>query len=333
MRHLITGGAGFIGSHLADLLVEAGDEVVVLDDLSTGSASNVAHLERSDRFRLVRGSILDVALVDQLVGETDDVYHLAAAVGVRRVVEQQVSSLVVNSAGTESVLRAAAAHARPVLIASSSEVYGDSSTVPFTESAGVQLGGTNRPRWGYACSKAFDEFLALAYAREQALRVVVCRFFNTVGPRQTGRYGMVVPRFVRQALSGEPILVHGDGAQSRCFAWVGDVVRALPKLLAEPRASGQVCNLGSDEEVSVAELARRVQKITASPSRIEHVAHRDVYGDDFDDLRRRVPCLKKAHELIGYRPTLRLDEILRAVIAFESAGGASTGKASALDAA
>ncbi|MFI5301275.1 MAG: NAD-dependent epimerase/dehydratase family protein [Polyangiales bacterium] len=317
MRHLITGGAGFIGSHLAELLLARGDSVVALDDLSTGSQTNIAAFETTGRFTFVLGTILDGGLVDRLVSEADDVYHLAAAVGVRRIMERGVDALVTNTTGTDHVLRSAARHQRPVLIASSSEVYAASDAVPFTEDAGVTLGSTMRPRWGYACSKAFDEFLAFAYAREQGLRVVVVRLFNTVGPRQTGRYGMVVPNFVRQALAGEPLTVFGDGTQTRCFTWVGDVVDAMSKLLAEPRAWAGVCNLGSIEEVSILQLAQRIIARTNSVSKVVLVPFDQAFGPEFDDMQRRVPSLARAEALIGYRPTMPLDAILDRVIQYE----------------
>jgi UDP-glucose 4-epimerase len=317
MRHLITGGAGFIGSHLAELLVGRGDEVMALDDLSTGDRRNVEPLLATGRFTLVEGSILSSELVTELVRSVDDVYHLAAAVGVRRIVEHAVDSLVVNSRGTEHILRAAAQFGRPVLVASSSEVYGASDAVPFQEEAGLLLGATTRPRWGYACSKAFDEFLAFAYARERGLIVSVARFFNTVGPRQTGRYGMVIPRLVRQALAGEPLTVYGDGTQTRCFADVSDIVSALPRLLAEPRAWGTVCNLGNDEEVTILQLADQVRSRTGSASPIQLIPYTEAFGPTFDDMQRRVPSLKRAEDLIGYRPTFDIGGILDRVIAHE----------------
>jgi UDP-glucose 4-epimerase len=315
MRHLITGGAGFIGSHLAEHLLAGGDSVVALDDLSTGSRENVAPFLSTGRFTLVEGSILDAPLVDRLVREAGDVYHLAAAVGVRLVVERPVESLVTNTVGTENVLRAAAAARVPVLVISSSEVYGASTAVPFQEDAGVTLGPTVRARWGYGCSKALDEFLALAYAREKGLHVTIARLFNTVGPRQSGRYGMVVPRFVQQAVAGEPITVWGDGSQTRCFTWVGDVVQALPRLLGEPRARGAVVNLGSEEEITVLALAERVRTRTRSASPITLVPYDRAFGAGFDDMQRRVPSLTRARDLIGFQPTLGINAILERVIA------------------
>jgi UDP-glucose 4-epimerase len=322
MRHLITGGAGFIGSHLAEKLLGAGDSVVVLDDLSTGSLANVAALIPSGRLTVVEGSILDAPLVDRHVGECDQVFHLAAAVGVRLVVERPVESLVTNTVGTENVLRAAATFRRPVLVTSSSEVYGASTDVPFREDAGVTLGPTTRARWGYGCSKALDEFLALAYARERGLTVVVVRLFNTVGPRQTGRHGMVVPRFVQQALAGEPLTVWGDGRQTRCFTWVGDVAGTLPKLLAERRAWGNVVNIGSEEEITVLSLAERVLARTGSASPITLVPYANAFGAGFDDMQRRVPALDRIRDLIGYKPTLGIDQILDRVIDHERAAAA-----------
>lgn len=318
MRHLITGGAGFIGSHLAELLVARGDYVVALDDLSTGSRANVAHLP-ADRFDLVHGSILDSSVVEQIVHEADDVYHLAAAVGVQRIRERPVDSLVTNAVGTQHVLRACARFGRPVLLTSSSEVYAASEAVPFSEDAPVTLGPTVQPRWGYACSKAFDEFLALAYVAERGLRATIVRLFNTVGPRQSDQYGMVVPRFVRQALAGQPLTVYGDGAQTRCFVWVGDVVQALPRLLELP--AGQVCNLGSTEEVTIRALAERVIVRTGSVSSIVSVPF-DEALPGFQDMRRRVPSIDRARMLIGFAPTLSLDGILERVIGYERAGRA-----------
>jgi UDP-glucose 4-epimerase len=317
MRHLITGGAGFIGSHLAEHLLRRGDEVVVLDDLSTGARDNVDRFSAGGRFTLVEGSIVDRPLVDELVAAADDVYHLAAAVGVRLIIERRVDSLVTNTLGTEHVLCAAEKHRRPVLIASSSEVYGASEAVPFREDAAVSLGPTTRPRWGYGCTKAFDEFLAFAYAQERGLTVVVARLFNTIGPRQIGRFGMVVPRFVKQALAGEAITVWGDGKQTRCFTWVGDVVDALPRLLAEPRAWGTVVNIGSAEEVTVRDLAERVRARTGSASAIELVPYVQALGSEFDDMQRRVPSLERARMLIGYQPSLGIDDILDRVIEHE----------------
>ena len=318
MRHLITGGAGFIGSHLAELLVARGDEVLVLDDLSTGSRDNLAQLD-GRRCELVVGSVLDAPLVNRCVDRVDQIFHLAAAVGVRLVVERSVETIVTNTLGTENVLHAAARAGRRIFVASTSEVYGASDQVPFREGANVALGPTHRPRWGYACSKALDEFLAFAYAREQRLQVTVGRFFNTVGPRQSAQYGMVVPRFVRQALAGEPITVYGDGLQTRCFAWVGDVAAGMLKLLETPAARAMVVNLGSEEEVSILALAERVKARTGSRSPLVTVPYAQAYGDDFDDMRRRAPSLDRARELIGYRPTLDLNAILDRVIAHERA--------------
>jgi UDP-glucose 4-epimerase len=317
MRHLITGGAGFIGSHLAEHLLRRGDRVVALDDLSTGSHQNIDHLPATGRFTFVQGSVLDWPLVDELVAAADDVYHLAAAVGVRLIIERRVQSLVTNTLGTEHVLRAAEKHRKPVLITSSSEVYGTSDAIPFREDAGVALGSTMRPRWGYGCTKAFDEFLAFAYAQERGLRVVVARLFNTVGPRQTGQFGMVVPRFVRQALAGESITVWGNGTQTRCFTWVGDVVEALPRLLEEPNAWGTVVNIGSAEEVTVRDLAERVRARTASASPIQMVPYAEALGANFDDMYRRVPSLERARSLIGYQPSLGIDRILDKIIEHE----------------
>ena len=316
-RFLITGGAGFIGSHLAEYLLERGNAVWVVDDLSTGSIRNISHLKGRDGFEYVIDSVRNERLVAELVDEADAVFHLAAAVGVRLIVERPVHTIETNIAGTEVVLRAAAKKGRPVLVASSSEVYGKSADVPFREDGDLLLGPTIRARWSYACSKAIDEFLALAYFKERRLPTVVVRLFNTVGPRQTGRYGMVIPTFVRQALMGEPITVYGDGTQSRCFCHVSDVVRALTDLIVTEGAYGQVFNVGSTEEVSIRALAQRVKALTGSDSEIVFVPYDEAYEAGFEDMQRRVPDVSKISGLLGWRAERSLDEILRDVIAYE----------------
>jgi UDP-glucose 4-epimerase len=316
MKTLITGGAGFIGSHLAEALLAQGDEVDVLDDLSTGRIENLQTVQGHPRFALHVGSVRDEALVRKLVTAVDVVYHLAAAVGVRLILEQPVETIATNIVGTEMVLRAAAPQLTRVVVASTSEVYGKNDQVPLSEEDDRVLGPTTKSRWSYACSKAIDEFLALAYHREHGLPVVILRFFNTVGPRQTGRYGMVVPRFVRQALDGQPITVHGDGSQSRCFTDVEDTVRATVSLAASPAAVGEVFNVGSGQEVTIGELAERVKGLTGSRSPIVRVPYDEAYQPGFEDLRRRVPSITKADRVVGYRPRVPLDATLRRVIAF-----------------
>jgi UDP-glucose 4-epimerase len=321
MRVLITGGAGFIGSHLSDHLLGRGDEVCVLDDLSTGSVENIEHLRSHSHFHLYVESIMNVPLAAELVDSCDLVVHLAAAVGVRLIVESPVRTIETNIRGTEIVLQLAAKKKKPVLIASTSEVYGKSNKVPFCEDDDLVIGPTVKGRWSYACSKAVDEFLGLAYWRERRLPVIVVRLFNTVGPRQTGRYGMVLPNFVRQALAGEPITVFGDGKQSRCFGYVGDVVEALGKLIRTESAVGEVFNLGSNEEVTIGELALRVRQLTSSSSEIVHIPYEQAYGDGFEDMPRRVPSLEKANRWIGYRPQTSLDQIIEKVASHMKAAG------------
>jgi UDP-glucose 4-epimerase len=313
-HYLITGGAGFIGSHLAERLLAAGHQVTALDDLSTGSHTNVAHLATNQRFRLIRGTILDQHLIANLIANCDRVIHLAAAVGVQLIVDRPVHTILTNVSGSETVLSMAAAMNRSIVLASTSEIYGKSERVPFREDDDIVMGPTSRSRWAYACSKAIDEFLAMAYHREEGLPVVITRLFNTVGPRQTGRYGMVLPRFVQQALAGEPITVYGDGTQSRCFTYVGDVVDAIARLSIEPRAIGQVFNLGNDVEMSIRELAELVVRITASKSPIEYVSYEQAYGPGFEDMPRRVPSLEKIHALIGYRPSKTPEQIVALVV-------------------
>jgi len=314
MRALITGGAGFIGSHLAETLLAGGHSVAVIDDLSTGAFDNIAHLKGQPGFSYTIDTIMHEPVLAELVDQCDVVYHLAAAVGVRLIVEAPVRTIETNVHGTEVVLTHAAKKQRTVVVASTSEVYGKSDDVPFREDGDIALGPTVKHRWAYACSKALDEFLALAYWKEKRLPVIIVRLFNTVGPRQTGRYGMVVPNFVRQALAGEPITVFGDGTQSRCFTWVGDVVGALAAIVGREEAIGQVYNLGSTEEVSIRALAERVKALTGSRSPIVTVPYDQAYESGFEDMPRRVPDLGKIRRLIGFEPRASLDEILQLVI-------------------
>jgi UDP-glucose 4-epimerase len=317
MRVLITGGAGFIGSHLSEALLGAGHQVSVIDDLSTGSFDNIAHLKGRAGFRYTIDTVTNEPVLAELVDQCDVVYHLAAAVGVRLIVEAPVRTLETNVHGTEVVLKAAAKKQRTVVVASTSEVYGKSDAVPFREDGDIALGPTVKHRWAYACSKALDEFLALAYWKEKRLPVIIVRFFNTVGPRQTGRYGMVVPNFVRQALAGEAITVFGDGTQSRCFTFVGDVVGALMAIVTREQAYGNVYNIGNTEEVTILGLAERVKALTQSASPIVTIPYDQAYESGFEDMPRRVPDLAKIRALIGYEPRVSLDEILRLVIEYQ----------------
>jgi len=316
MRVLITGGAGFIGSHLAEALLDRGDEVLVLDDLSTGRIENIAHLMARPGFGYTIGSVTDDFLVGELIDRCDMVFHLAAAVGVRLVVSRPVHTIETNVHGTETVLRNAARQRKLVVVASTSEVYGKSTVFPFREDADLVLGQPTKTRWGYAASKLIDEFLALGYWKEHQVPVIVVRFFNTVGPRQSDRYGMVIPNFVRQALAGEPLIVHGDGSQTRSFTWVGDVVAGLLALAAEPRCVGQVFNIGNGAEVSIRDLAKRILAMTGSDSTIRFVPHHEVFGHNFEDMARRVPDISKIRQHVGYQPTVQLDEILERVIEY-----------------
>ena len=313
MKILITGGAGFIGSHLADKLLADSHEVTVIDDLSTGRYSNIAHLEDNPGFRLIIDTVLNGSLMEDLVRETDRVYHMASAVGVRLIMEQPVKTIETIFHGTDTVLKFCSRYRKRVLIPSTSEVYGKGISVPFKEDDDLLTGGTDKHRWAYACAKTLDEFLALAHWKETQLPVAVTRLFNTVGPRQTGQYGMVVPRFVRAALRNEPIEVHGDGTQSRCFGHVADVVEGLVRLLETPACFGKVVNLGNSHEVTINQLAQRAISLTGSSSKIRYVPYAEVYGDGFEDMQRRVPSLDKAAELIGYSPTRTLDDIIKDV--------------------
>ena len=317
MRAFITGGAGFIGSHLSDALLAQGHAVHILDDLSTGAIENVRHLRDHPRFGLTIDSATNVGLVAELVDEADVVFHLAAAVGVELIVESPVRTIETNVHCTEIVLAQAAKKRKPVLIASTSEVYGKSPQFPFREDGDLVLGATNKGRWAYACSKAIDEFLALAYWQERKLPTVVARLFNTVGPRQTGQYGMVVPRFVRSALAGRDIQVYGDGAQTRCFGHVSDAVRAMIGLMESTGHYGEVFNIGSTEEISIAQLAERVITATGSTSTVVKVPYEVAYAKGFEDMQRRVPDTSKIETALGWRPERTLDDILSDVIAFE----------------
>jgi UDP-glucose 4-epimerase len=314
MHALITGGAGFIGSHLSEALLDQGHQVTVLDNLSTGAVDNIAHLKTRAGFRYFIDAVENEPLLAELVDDGDAIVHLAAAVGVKKIVEEPVRTIETNVHGTEVVLRHANKKKKLVVIASTSEVYGKSTAVPFHEDADLVLEPTPKHRWAYACSKAIDEFLALAYWKEKKLPVIIVRFFNTVGPRQTGRYGMVIPTFVRQALAGHPITVFGDGTQSRSFTYVGDVVDGVIRLLDEPRAVGQVFNIGNPNEITILDLARRVRELTGSHSEIVLIPYDEAYEAGFEDMPRRVPDLHKIHALIGYTPKVPLDEILTRVI-------------------
>jgi UDP-glucose 4-epimerase len=314
MRVLITGGAGFIGSHLAEKLLNDGHEVFVIDDLSTGSLENISHLDSHPRFNYQIEKIENESVLLKQIDNCQVVFHLAAAVGVRLIVNEPVRTIETNVYGTEVVLRCAAKKNRLVLLASTSEVYGKGTDFPFREDANLVIGSTKQSRWAYACSKALDEFLALAYLKEKKLPVVVARLFNTVGPRQTGRYGMVIPNFVRQALNGEPITVFGDGTQTRSFAYVGDVVQALVGLMNEPNAIGDVFNIGNDQEVSILYLAQEVKRITQSSSEIVTVPYEEAYEAGFEDMPRRVPDLNKVKTMLHWSPRVNLEEILQRVI-------------------
>ena len=320
MRVLITGGAGFIGSHLSDAYLKRGDEVLVIDDLSTGRKENIAHLLDNPRFHFTEDSVHNQPVTAELINQCDMVFHLAAAVGVKLIVESPVRTIETNVRGTEVVLDLASKSKKRVLVASTSEVYGLSTAVPFREDGNLVMGATTKGRWSYACSKAIDEFLALAYWREKQLPTTIVRLFNTVGPRQTGRYGMVIPTFVRQALASKPITVFGDGTQSRCFGYVGDVVGALVGLMDTTESIGHVFNIGSEEEVSILELAKRVKKLTQSDSEIVFVPYDEAYEEGFEDMPRRIPDTTKVRELVGFRPRMNLDGILQSVIEYRKSG-------------
>ena len=318
-KALITGGAGFIGSHLADALLKRGHEVQVIDDLSTGSATNIHHLQDSPNFSFVADTVMNRPLMAQFISRADLVFHLAAAVGVRLIVDQPVHTIETNIKATELVLELTAEGGKPVLIGSTSEVYGKLDKEQFNEEDDLVLGPTSRARWCYAASKIIDEFLARAYFKEKGLPVVMVRLFNTIGPRQTGQYGMVVPRFVRQALSGEPITVYGDGTQQRSFTWVGDVVEALIVLIQHPDAYGEVFNIGHTDEISIHELAVMIKELTESLSEIVFVPYDEAYEAGFEDMSRRLPDISKIGRAIGYRPNLDLQDMLSRIIEHERA--------------
>lgn len=319
MRSLITGGAGFIGSHLSERLLEEGHEVSVIDNLSTGSFSNIRHLEGRKNFRFVIGTILDEQLMEPLVDACDEIYHLAAAVGMEYVLDNPLQSLTTNIRGTEIVLEKANRGKKKVIIASTSEIYGKNGNKPFKEDDDRILGPTRIGRWSYATTKAVDEFLALAYWRERKVPVIIVRFFNVIGPRQTGQYGMVVPRFVKQALLNHPITVYGDGEQGRCFTDISDAIAGLLGLVHHPDAVGEIFNLGTEEEISINDLARKIKGMTHSSSPIEHIPYEKAYGSFYEDLKYRVPALTKIRNLLGYAPKVTLDEALQKIIDFHQA--------------
>jgi UDP-glucose 4-epimerase len=318
MRYLLTGGAGFIGSHLSDELLRRGHEVYVIDDLSTGSINNIQHLKGNPRFRYVIDTVNNVPLTAELVDGADVIYHLAAAVGVKLIVESPVRTIETNIRCTEVVLELANKKKKPTFVASTSEVYGKSEQLPFREDGDLVMGATSKGRWSYACSKAIDEFLAIAYWREKKLPTVVGRLFNTVGPRQTAQYGMVVPTFVKQGLAGKPITVYGDGTQSRCFTHVRDVVQALADLMLHEEAYGQVYNIGNDQECTITELAGMVREATGSKSELQYIPYSQAYEAGFEDMQRRVPSIGKINALLGWKPTVSLPEIIQDVIDFHS---------------
>jgi UDP-glucose 4-epimerase len=313
MKILITGGAGFVGSHLADRFHSEGHEITVIDNLSTGRYSNVEHLEGEKNFRLIIDTVLNEALMEELIRETDRVFHMASAVGVKLIMERPVQTIETIFRGTDVVLGFCSRYRKRVLIPSTSEVYGKGISVPFKEEDDLLTGATDKHRWAYACAKTLDEFLALAHWKETRLPVAVVRLFNTVGPRQTGQYGMVVPRFVKSALKNEPIQVHGDGTQARCFGHVLDVVEGLTRTLETSECFGQVINLGNDEEVTIKGLAEKAIEMTESESEIQYIPYEEAYGEGFEDMRRRVPSLEKARRLIGYQPTRKLEDIINDV--------------------
>ena len=316
MKVLVTGGAGFIGSHLCEKLVVGGEQVTVLDNLSTGRYENVAHLKENPNFNLVVGSILDEKLVDKLCEKTDIIFHLAAAVGVELIIRHPLESLTTNIKGSEIVLDMAQRYNKKVLITSTSEIYGKNTNGPLKENDDRILGSPLKSRWGYSTAKAVDEMLAYVYWKEKGLPTIIVRLFNTVGPRQTGAYGMVIPRFVTQALKTEPLTVYGDGSQSRCFVHVQDAVNALVKLMENPQAQGQVFNLGSQEEITIKELAQKIIQFTHSNSQIVYIPYDEAYEEGFEDMRRRIPDISKIQSLIGYRPTINLEDMLKSIIEY-----------------
>jgi len=318
-NYLVTGGAGFIGSYLAEELIRRGNIVRVIDDLSTGNLENIQHLTQNEKFSFVRGSVLDRSLIEGLVEESDVIYHLAAAVGVRYVMKHPLKAFQTNVHGTEMVLELASKQKQKVMVASSSEVYSKDVDIPYKENENHLMGATTALRRSYAYTQELAEFMALSYFKEREVPVVIVRFFNTCGPRQTGQYGMVIPRFVRDALLGKPIVVYRDGAQARCFTYVGDVVRAVNALMETDEAIGEVFNVGSTQEVQIRELAQKVIELTGSSSRIEYMSYEDAYGEGFEDVKRRVPDISKIRNLTGWQPEVDLDELLQKVIAYEKA--------------
>lgn len=327
MNILITGGAGFVGSHLADRLIADGNHITVIDNLSTGRYQNVEHLEGHERFRLIIDTVLNQSIMEELIRESDRVFHMASAVGVKLIMERPVRTIETIFRGTDVVLEFCSRFRKRVLIPSTSEVYGKGISVPFHEDDDLLTGATNKHRWAYACAKTLDEFLALAHWKETRLPVAVVRLFNTVGPRQTGQYGMVVPRFVKAAMDNEPITVHGDGSQSRCFGHVADVVDGLVKTLENPSCFGEVINLGNSEETTIKGLAEKAIEMTGSSSEIRYIPYEEAYGEGFEDMQRRVPSLEKAARLIGYKPTRTLEDIINDVsneFSAEAAGSAGT---------
>ena len=316
MKVLVTGGAGFIGSHLSERLIEMGEEVYVIDNLWTGKLSNISHLQSNRNFHLIVDTILNESVMNELIFKVDQIYHLAAAVGVKNVMDHPVESLEVNVKGTEILLRLANRFKKKVLITSSSEVYGKHIEHSLSEDDNRVMGSVKKRRWAYACSKALDEFLAMAYYEEKKLPVVIVRLFNTVGPRQTGQYGMVLPNFVQSALLGKPITVYGDGNQSRSFLHVNDAIWALIRLMNEPKAEGDIFNVGNDHEITINELAQKVKEMTKSSSPIEHIPYEKAYGPGFEDMQRRCPNIQKIRKLIGFEPKYDMDAIIKSVIEY-----------------
>lgn len=314
MKSLITGGAGFIGSHLCEELLKRGDELFILDNLSTGSMDNIKHIKDRKGFNLIIDSVLNKSVLEELMSKADRVFHLAAAVGVKLIMEKPVDTIETNVLGTENVLSLANKYRKKVLIASTSEVYGKHKDHTLNELSNMVLGPTRKRRWAYACTKALDEFLAFAYFDEKKLPVVVVRFFNTIGPRQTGQYGMVVPKFIKSALLGNPITVFGNGTQSRSFTYVKDAVRAVLMLMDNPAAEGEVFNIGDGREISVLELAKKIKELTNSSSEITFVSYDDAYGKGFEDMERRAPDISKIRQLIGYEPSVNLNQSLEIII-------------------
>lgn len=317
MKILITGGAGFIGSYLSEELLKEGHEVYIIDDLSTGNVQNIEQLKLNQRFRYTFDTIMNYPVLSELIDQCDIVFHLAASVGVRLIIDNPVQTLETNIRGTENVLEAANRKKKIVILISTSEVYGKNNNVPFEEDSDIVLGPSSKSRWSYACSKIVGEFLALSYHKEKELPVIVVRLFNTIGPRQTGRYGMVVPRFIKQALAGEPLTVYGNGKQTRTFIYVGDVVRALVDLSKAQKAIGGVFNIGGTKEISIINLAKRIIDISGSKSRIEFIPYGKAYAEGFEDMQRRVPDISKINRLIGFMPKTKLDNVLKLIIDFK----------------